>query len=417
MRKAERQLYGIIVRLHPAAFRDEFGRDMLLDFLELEDAASHLGFARLCADALFSVARQWALCDYERPCETRSPLLAGQYAMVRDQHLNALEWSRGLLASTALLGLCAYSLGAGAHIPRNSGIAYAAMQAAAAAQTEAAPSQSSAPATKPHKEFTEFDVATIRENKSGTMHLSFPMSPDDYYVPTHGYMQMIGLPLMSYIQFAYKLNPIQITALTKQMPDWAKSTRYDIEARVEGDPGKDDMRTMVGALLASRFGLKLHAQMQTEDVYDLVLAKPGKLGSTLHQHPEDDPNCKAPMDPAAKDFFSPCGRVGFAVRDRNGQTQRMAGRNISISQFVWYASTEVGRPVVDKTGLSGKYDFALEFWPQRVGGTPDPNAPEPPPGGPIFPDAIRDQMGLKLVSDKGPVTTYVLDHIEKPSEN
>lgn len=186
---------------------------------------------------------------------------------------------------------------------------------------------------------------------------------------------------------------------------------------MDGDPGKDDMRTMMRALLASRFGLQLHPETKMDSVYDLVLAKPGKLGPTLHEHPENDPNCKAPMDPMAKDFFSPCGTVGFAIRDRNGQTQRMAGRNISISQFVWYASTEVGRTVVDKTGLSGKYDFALEFWPQRVGGPPDPNASEPASAGAIFADAIRDQMGLKLAPDKGPVTTYVLDHIEKPSEN
>jgi len=419
MRKPELFLYRLIVRLHPAAFREEFGREMLLDF---EESLTHEGAARIFFDALLSVVRQWARCAVsggaDRTCEAQASLLAGQYAPLRDQPLNVLELSRGLMASLMLVGLCGYWLSHGASRIRSFDIVYAASQGGripeggAAGQTSGG-SSVSGPA---ERRFTQFDVISIRENKNGNVHLSFPMSPDDYYVPTHGYMQIAGLPLLSYIQFAYRMNALQVVALRKQLPDWANSVRYDVEARVEGDPNKDDMRTMMRALLASRFGLQLHPVTQTDSVYDLVLSKPGKLGPTLHAHPADDPNCKQGTAPVAKGFFSPCGTIGFSMQDPNTRSVKMAGRSISLSQFTWYASTESGRTVLDKTGLAGKYDFTLEFAPQKVGGGPDPNASEPPPGA-IFPDAVQEQMGLKLVPGKGPITTYNLDHVDKPTEN
>ena len=420
MRNPELFLYRLIVRMHPAAFRQEFGREMLLDF---EDSVAHQGIPRIFLDALLSAARQWTHCALsggaDRSCAEQPSLLAGQYASVRNPPLNPLELSRGLAASLLLLGLCGYSLSHGASRIRRLDVVYAASQGARAAECGAAGQTSggSSAAGTAGRQFKEFDVISIRENKSGAPpHLSFPMSPDDYYLPTHGYMRMEGLPALAYIQFAYRMNALQVVALRKQLPDWATSSRYDIEARVDGDPTKDDMRTMVRALLASRFGLRVHEVTQTDNVYDLVLLKPGKLGPSLRAHSVDDPNCKQTVAPAAKGFFSPCGTIGFSIPDPNTRSVRMAGRNVSLSQFVWYASTEAGRNVLDKTGLTGKYDFTLEFAPQKVGGGPDPNASEPVPGA-IFPDAVEEQMGLKLVPGKGPVTTYVLDHVERPTEN
>jgi uncharacterized protein (TIGR03435 family) len=93
----------------------------------------------------------------------------------------------------------------------------------------------------------------------------------------------------------------------------------------------------------------------------------------------------------------------------------MAGRRISLDLFATYATTEVGLPVQNKTGLTGRYDFTLEFAPSRVGDVSVTEQPEPL--GTPFPDAIQQQLGLKLVAAKGPVTTYVLDDVERPSEN
>jgi uncharacterized protein (TIGR03435 family) len=234
---------------------------------------------------------------------------------------------------------------------------------------------------------------------------------DDYYVPTHGYMQIIGLPLGAYIQFAYKMTPNQVVEVSRQLPEWALSARYDIEARVEGDPNKDDMRTMLRALLADRFKLQIHTETRTDKVYDLVLAKPGRTGRTLHEDSTDDTDCKQDRP---QGFFNPCGTVVQMLSAPN--TQRMVGRNVSLARFIFAASTKVDRTMIDKTGLTGKYDFTLEFVPPRIGSGLDTNASEPPPG-PTFPEAIEEQMGLKLVPDKGPVTTYVLDHVERPTEN
>jgi bla regulator protein BlaR1 len=83
---------------------------------------------------------------------------------------------------------------------------------------------------------------------------------------------------------------------------------------------------------------------------------------------------------------------------------------------------EVDKPVVDKTGLSGTFDFTIEYAPGENDrfvrpGPPNPDAPPPEPQGAAFLRAVRDQLGLKLVSSKGPIRTLVIDHVERPSEN
>jgi uncharacterized protein (TIGR03435 family) len=93
----------------------------------------------------------------------------------------------------------------------------------------------------------------------------------------------------------------------------------------------------------------------------------------------------------------------------------MAGKKISLDLFANYATTEVGLPVVNKTGLTGRYDFTLEFAPSRVGAVSVTEQPEPL--GTPFQDAIQQQLGLKLIRAKAPVTTYHLDYVEKPTEN
>jgi uncharacterized protein (TIGR03435 family) len=411
MTHLQRRLYSAVLRLHPAAFRDEFGREMALDF---EDALRDRGFAALFGDAILSLGRQWAICLASSDDEIANPqtpsLLDGNYVMIRNRSLNPLEWARGLLASIVLLALCISLFGAGSHTPANTGVVYAAMQAIANPQDDTA----SPAATPSHQQFTQFDVATIRENRSSApAHINFPFSDDNAYVPTHGYMQASGLPLGAYIQFAYRMNPLQVVAFQKLLPDWAVSARYDIEARVEGDPGKDDIRRMVRALLASRFKLQLHTAITTADVYDLKLVHPGKLGPSLHVHAVDDPECRNNQPDG---FVGPCGAIRIDMQDPNTLTLRMTGRNVTLDQLLFYATTQVGRPVLNKTGLTGRYDFTLAYASvRRTPGDLDIDSSEPL--GPSFPDAVHDQLGLKLVLAKGPVTTYVLDHIEKPSPN
>jgi uncharacterized protein (TIGR03435 family) len=251
----------------------------------------------------------------------------------------------------------------------------------------------------------------VKENKTGgEIHMNFPMGNDDVYVPNGGYMHVTSLPLLGYLDFAYKLDSGQRSAVMKQLPDWARSAKYDVEARVEGDPGKDGMRMMTRALLADRFQLKIHTESHEAKVFDLVLAKPGKTGPTLKLHPSGDPQC---LQGTPNGFFSPCRRIGFNLPNESG-SQRMSGRNVPLAQFVDYSSGLAGRPVIDKTGLTGTYDFTLEFVPSSkptADSSPDAQAP----AGSTFTEAVTDQMGLKLVPDTGPVEAFVIDHIEKPS--
>jgi uncharacterized protein (TIGR03435 family) len=173
------------------------------------------------------------------------------------------------------------------------------------------------------------------------------------------------------------------------------------------------MRQMVRALLASRFKLQLRTVITTADVYDLKLAHTGKIGPSLHVHATDDPECKLNQTGG---LVVPCGAVRIDMQDPNTLTLRMTGRNVTLDQLLFYATTQVGRPVLNKTGLTGRYDFTLTY--ASVRRTPDgPDADPPEPLGPSFQDAIHDQLGLTLVLSKGPVTSYVIDHIERPSGN
>jgi len=279
------------------------------------------------------------------------------------------------------------------------------------------------------KDFKEFDVASVKENRSdGPRQANFPLGPGDGYSPNGGHFIATNMPLTTYIFFAYKVQPNQGPALQKQLPEWTQTTMYDIEAKVDGNPGKDDMRAMMKALLAERFGLKLHTEMQETSVLDLVLAKPTVLGKTLRVHTADDMSCPKDIDPSAINgktetpketadgFPMACGGIlGMKASTPGGV--KLGARNVPIKLFVDGAIFvgSLGRPVVDKTGLTEKYDFTLEF--ARDGAMfpgPDLTTEEIEPS---FLNALTEQMGLKVKADKGQALVLVLDHVEHPSAN
>ena len=257
------------------------------------------------------------------------------------------------------------------------------------------------------KTFQEFEVASIRENKSsetGTG-MNFPLGTGDAYKPNGGHFSVTNMPLSGYIAFAWKITPSQSAALSPQLPEWVKVTRYDIEARVEGEPTKDDMRTMMRALLADRFHLKLHSETREVAVFDMILARPGKTGPSLKAHPADDANCL--LTHAPEGFFSPCGVFGAMP----GLPAKMAGRNIPLQLFADNISNLAGHPVVDKTGLTGNFDFTLIFQPDNI------TDPKPEETAPSFRESLAEQDGFKLVPAKGTAVFYLFDHIERPSPN
>ena len=282
-----------------------------------------------------------------------------------------------------------------------------------------------------------FDVASVKLNKSGlppsgnTTYVNVPMGPGDYYSPTGGLFTATNIPLYGYITFAYKARANQTLNLRAQVPRWVLSDRYDIQARTERSPTKDQMRLMMQALLADRFKLAIHTETRQLPVFALVFFKPGKTGPQFQAHSTEipcstDPQILSPTGSAPAPAATVVG--GFPVTYGGIQPMeaispgrvRIGGRNVTmglIASTLAAMPDNADRPVLDRTGLNGTFDFTLEWMPQPNGSLASGAASQPDQAGPTFLEALKDQLGLKLDSATGPVDVLVLDHVERPSEN
>jgi bla regulator protein blaR1 len=265
-----------------------------------------------------------------------------------------------------------------------------------------------------------FDVASVRRSNPGTFTPpSFPLSPDDSYTPNPG-LFLADFPLEVYIEFAYKLwlTPEQTRSMIAPLPKWVATDSFTIHARALGNPTKDQMRLMMQSLLADRFKLAVHFETQTVPILALKLIKPGRLGPKLRPH-TDGPPCNAALPPANLTNVYPheCGVYGlqrrpdhtFLLGSRNTTTALMAASLPSLGRL--------GRPVVDQTGLTGRFDFTIDWTPESNGPAPSGADTQTDSQGTTFLEALKEQLGLKLESTKGPMDTIVIDHIEPPSEN
>ncbi len=198
------------------------------------------------------------------------------------------------------------------------------------------------------------------------------------------------------LTFAYGLHARQIV----DAPSWVESEKYDLLAKPdgEGQPNDKQWKAMVQKLLANRFQLKFHRDKKELSVYAIVIGKNGSKLTTSDAPPNNLPGL----------FFR---RLGSLVV-----------RNATMADFAGVMQGAVlDRPVVDQTGLTGRYDFTLDWTPdefQFVGF--GPNAPRPAPAPDAPPDlysAIQQQLGLKIESTRAPTEVMVIDHVEKPSEN
>lgn len=260
-----------------------------------------------------------------------------------------------------------------------------------------------------------FEVASIKPSDPGKFTPPlFPLDAGDAYAATGGRFSA-DFPLVLYITFAYKLSlsPDQRQAVIEHLPKWVASDRFNIQAKAEGTPTKDQMRLMMQSLLADRFRLAEHFETQDASIFVLTLAKPGKLGPKLHPHSEG-PSCDTPD---ASVFPSRCDVQALT---RFPGHMPMAGSRNTTMDLIAASLTglgRLGRPVIDHTGLTGRFDYTLEWEPERE----SPEAPEagvhPELQGPGFLAALREQLGLKLESARGPVRTLVIDHVKRPSEN
>jgi uncharacterized protein (TIGR03435 family) len=180
---------------------------------------------------------------------------------------------------------------------------------------------------------------------------------------------------------------------------------------------KDQMRLMMQALLADRFKLALHYETQETQVLVMTLMKPGKMGPRLRLH-ADGPPCDvvAPRPPGAAVTFDRCN-LYMAINEP--ENVLLAGaRNTTVELMAAFFSN-VGhmRPIVDRTGITAKIDFSMEYTPERrsaAAAGADGQAELP---GTTFEQALKDQLGLKLEPAKAPLEIPVVDHVEMPSEN
>lgn len=278
-----------------------------------------------------------------------------------------------------------------------------------------------------------FDIASVKQNTSdGPVATTFPLDAGDAYSPDSGLLIAKNFSLITYIEFAYKLQltPRQEEKVVRQLPKWARTERFDIQARSDISPTKDQMRMMMQSLLATRFQLRIHFETKNEPVYALVVRKSGSLGPKLKLH-SDGPSCQAPaaqlpaQSPGSRkrnsDIFPPVCDAYMRQQFISGMI-RIGARNTSLALLAKNlpALANLDRPVIDRTELTGMFDFSLE-WSEQFGQSSlilNTNGPvQATSTGPSFPVALSEQLGLQLQSQNGPVNLLMIDHVSRPSED
>jgi uncharacterized protein (TIGR03435 family) len=288
----------------------------------------------------------------------------------------------------------------------------------------------------------EFDVISIHPEKDpdAPSSVNVPYGPEDTYTDTGGVFSARNWPVVRLISFAFKSNTGQRDAFRASLPDWAINDGFNIEARSDrAKITKDQMRLMVQSMLAERFGLKVHYESREISVYAVELIKPGVLGPGLRPHPADDScsgaaaavaarppaNSETDVQPAparSGPQTYPTLPGGFPIRcgtyvnmpPSQPYMRHEGGRNLTMAQITGTFSGmgNLGRPVVDHTGLTGTYDWVMEFIDEREGHEVPPDAE-----GLNFAQALEKQVGMKLVSTKAAVSILIVDHVERPSGN
>jgi bla regulator protein blaR1 len=273
----------------------------------------------------------------------------------------------------------------------------------------------------------EFEVASIHPDAPGASWRwnGFDMSIEDVPLPPGGRFAARAT-LRSYIQFAYKVMLFgkQYDAEFSQLPKWVNTESFDIESKAPvSNATKDQMRLMMQSLLADRFKLAVHFETHDVPVMALVLVNPGKLGPRLRPHSEG-PACDAkipPVDrnsPKIPDVWMPaCGTTQMV--DWNNNTVVLGSRNTTLDFFAdWIPLIEtLDRPVVNQTGLPGRFDIEFNFTPPWKIPKEQTSDAQLDLTGPTFLEGLKDQLGLKLVSAHAPVQILVIDHVEEPTPN
>jgi uncharacterized protein (TIGR03435 family) len=259
-----------------------------------------------------------------------------------------------------------------------------------------------------------FEVASIKQNKGSDARQGARLLPG-------GRIEITNLPLRMMVRIAYGATTIQTTDQIVGGPAWAVADRWDIVAKAEGDPGFDTasgqplrLIAMLKTLLEERFKVKVHTEKRDVPTYALVLAVKDKFGPTLKESHAD---CYSPASPPPQGTPPDPARL-CGIRGPVGGITVMGVPMQQVAQtFSGYPS--IGRPVIDRTGLNGRYDWKLDWVPQFINGPTADAPPIPNPAadtGPNIFTALAEQVGLKLQSERGQVDYIVIDRAERPTD-
>jgi uncharacterized protein (TIGR03435 family) len=283
-----------------------------------------------------------------------------------------------------------------------------------------------------------FEVATIKP--------AAPQGPGRFMIGMSGgpgtrdpgQMTFSNVNLSMLVANAFDVRDYQVNA-----PAWMDSERFDIVAKVPQGATRDDVRKMILNLLTERFKMKIHKESKEAAIYALIVGKNGpKLKeSSKEEAPPTDGDApgggRGPIGPPQRDKNGfPVlrgGRGNLIFMGPNGRLQMTSG-HATMAMLAATLSGQIGRPVVDQTGLAGEYDYQLEFTREGLAMPKGMPMMGPPPGGdggrgpaptgdggeagPSIFTAVQEQLGLRLESRKGPVELIVVDSAEKtPTEN
>jgi uncharacterized protein (TIGR03435 family) len=258
---------------------------------------------------------------------------------------------------------------------------------------------SSPQADAPYVPTFTFDVASIRENQPSNSYTLTIVNP-----PHASTFRVTSNTAMDLIVIAYGISRFQIYGA----PEWIRTARFDVQANsdtsvdealknLSNDQAKLEKKHMLQALLADRFNLKLHNETKILPSFALVALKGDPK---VHQTKVDD---TAPNETRMTPLYQ---------RGDGARGYEFIAEGATMHSLAQALEGQFQTPVLDKTGLAGKYDFTLQYHGTETDDSTDDGKIWPP-----LRRAIQEQLGLKLEPTKAPVPVYVIDRIEKPSEN